>query len=167
MPKTKSEKKKIIEKLNDKLGRMKSAIMFNFSGIAVNDLDKLREKCRQEEIDYMVAKKTLLRKSLSDQGLGEVAENDFTGEVATLFSYEDEVAPARILADFAKTNKNIKFVGGVFEGKFADVEKVVALSKIPGKKELLAKLVGCISNPMSGLARVINAIKEEKEKQSV
>jgi large subunit ribosomal protein L10 len=166
MPKTKNEKKEILKVLNDKISRMKSAIMFNFSGIEVKELNKLREKCREEGIDYMVAKKTLLKKSLSDQGFNEVAENNFEGEIATLFSYEDEVAPARILAGFSKGNKNVKFAGGVFEGKFADVEKVVALSKIPSRNELLAKVVGCIANPLSGLVRVLNAIKEEKEKQS-
>ncbi len=164
MPKTKIQKKEIINTLNNKVSKMKSAIMFNFSGIEVKELNKLREKCREEGIDYLVAKKTLLKKSLAEQGFNDVAESNFEGEIATLFSYEDEVAPARILAGFAKTNKNIKFAGGVFEGKFADVDKVVMLSKIPGKKELLAKVVGCLANPLSGLARVINAIKEDKEK---
>lgn len=166
MPKSKAEKSAILKKVEEKLGKMKSAVMFNYSGIAVKDLDRLRNQCREEGIDYMVAKKTLLRKALDSKGLKQVAEQDFAGEIATLFSYEDEVAPARILAKFAKEQDKVKFAGGVFEGNYIDSAKVVELSKIPSRTELLAKVVGCISNPLSGIARVINAIKEEKEKQA-
>lgn len=161
MPKTKVQKTAILGDLGDKVSRMKSAVMFNFSGIEVKDVNRLRDNCRSEGIDYLVAKKTLLKKALSEKGF---ADAELQGEVATLFSYEDEVAPARILASFAKENDKVKFVGGVLEGKFIDAARVTELSKIPSRKELLAKVVGCISNPMSGLARVINAIKENKEK---
>lgn len=163
MPKTKAQKTAILGTLSDKVGQMKSAVMFNFSGIEVKDINKLRDNCRKEGIDYLVAKKTLLKKVLSEKGFEDAAAAELQGEVATLFSYEDEVAPARILASFAKENDKVKFVGGVLEGKFIDAGRVTELSKIPSRKELLAKVVGCISNPMSGLARVINAIKESKE----
>lgn len=166
MPKTKAQKTAILDTLGDKLSRMKSAVMFNFSGIEVKELNKLREKCREEGIDYMVAKKTLLKKALTDKGLGDVATKEFNGEIATVFSYEDEIAPSRIVATFAKTNDKVKFAGGIFEGNYIDTAKVIELSKIPSRKELLAKVVGCLSNPLSGLVRVLNAVKEDKEKQA-
>jgi large subunit ribosomal protein L10 len=166
MPKTKAQKKAILDTVGDKLSRMKSAVMFNFSGIEVKELNKLREKCREEGIDYMVAKKTLLKKALTDKGLGDVATKDFGGEIATVFSYEDEIAPARIVATFAKANDKVKFAGGIFEGGYIDTAKVIELSRIPSRKELLAKVVGCLSNPLSGLVRVLNAVKEDKEKQT-
>ncbi|MEI6288026.1 MAG: 50S ribosomal protein L10 [bacterium] len=165
MPKTKEQKEQVLEILNEKIAKMKSAVMFNFLGVAVKDVNRLRDKCRAEGIDYLVAKKTILKKALSEKGIAPTNEQTLNGEVATLFSYEDEVAPAKIVASFLKELDKLKFVGGVFEGNYIDADKVTALSKIPSKKELLAKLVGCLSNPMSGLARVINAIKEEKEKQ--
>lgn len=167
MPKTKSQKAVILQNLEDKLAKMKAAVMFNFSGIEVKELNKLREKCREEGIDYLVAKKTLLKKALEDQDLKAVAEKEFPGEIATLFSYGDEVAPARILADFAKEQEKIQFAGGIFEGQYIDAAKVKELSKIPSRQVLLGKLVGCIANPMSGIARVLNAIKESKEKEAV
>ncbi|MFA6227966.1 MAG: 50S ribosomal protein L10 [Patescibacteria group bacterium] len=167
MPKTKSQKAVILQNLEDKLAKMKAAVMFNFSGIEVKELNKLREKCREEGIDYLVAKKTLLKKALNEQKLKEVAEKDFSGEIATLFSYEDEVAPARILAAFAKDQDKIQFAGGIFEGQYIDAVKVRELSLIPSRQVLLGKLVGCIANPLSGIARVLNAIKESKEKEAV
>ncbi|MFA6593848.1 MAG: 50S ribosomal protein L10 [Candidatus Buchananbacteria bacterium] len=167
MPKTKSQKTVILQNLEDRLAKMKAAVMFNFSGIEVKELNKLREKCREEGIDYLVAKKTLLKKALQEKDLKEVAEKEFSGEIATLFSYGDEVAPARILADFAKEQEKIQFAGGIFEGQYIDAAKVKELSKIPSRQVLLGKLVGCIANPMSGIARVLNAIKESKEKEAV
>lgn len=166
MPKSKAQKSAILEVLEGKIDKMKAAVMFNYAGIEVKSLNQLRDKCREEGIDYMVAKKTLLRKALSDKGLKNVAEKDFSGEIATLFSYDDEIAPARILATFAKEQDKIKFAGGIFEGDYIDAAKVTELSKIPSRKELLSKLVGCISNPMANFVRVVNAIKEDKEKAS-
>ena len=166
MPKTKAQKSAVLKTLEDKINRMKSAVMFNYAGIEVKNLNQLRDKCREEGIDYMVAKKTLLRKALADKGLKSVSDKEFSGEIATLFSYEDEIAPARILAAFAKEQEKIKFAGGIYEGDYIDAAKVTELSKIPSRKELLAKLVGCISNPMGNFVRVINAIKEDKEKVS-
>ena len=163
MPKTRSQKAVILQNLEDKLAKMKAAVMFNFSGIEVKELNKLRNKCREEGIDYLVAKKTLLKKALEEQNLKDVANKEFTGEIATLFSYDDEVAPARILATFAKEQEKINFAGGIFEGQYIDAAKVKELSKIPSRQELLAKMVGCMANPLSGFARVINAIKESKE----
>jgi len=166
MPKTKSQKLALLKTIEDKLAKMKSAVMFNYSGIEVKEINKLRNKSRQEGVDYLVTKKTLLKKALSEQGMKQIAEQDFGGEVATLFSYGDEVAPARILAGFAKDNDKIKFVGGIMEGAYIDAAKVVELSKIPSRQELLAKIVGSLSNPISGIVRVLNAFKESREKQA-
>lgn len=167
MPKTKSQKAAILKTVEDKLAKMKSAVMFNYSGIEVKEINKLRNKCRQEGVDYLVAKKTLFKKALNEQGMKQIAEKDFSGEIATLFSYGDEIAPARILAGFAKDNDKIKFIGGILEGAYIDAAKVFELSKIPSRQELLAKVVGCLSNPLSGIVRVLNALKEGREKQVV
>ena len=159
MPKTKSQKTEIIKKLEDDIARMKAAVMFNFSGIPVKAINKLRDNCRKEGLDYLVAKKTLLKRALKAKGFPEVSDKNFEGEIAALFSFDDEVAPARVVATFAKENDKAKFAGGIFQGAYIDAQKVIELSKIPSRKELLAKLVGCISNPLSGIARVLNAIK--------
>jgi large subunit ribosomal protein L10 len=167
MPKTRSQKTEIIKKLDADIAKMKSAVMFNFSGIPVKEINKLRNSCRQEGLDYLVAKKTLLKRALAANGFAGVTDKNFEGEIAALFSFDDEVAPARVVATFAKENNKAKFVGGIFQGEFIDTQKVIELSKIPSRKELLAKLVGCLSNPLAGLARVLDAIRESKEKITV
>jgi len=164
MPKTKGQKADILKNLADKISRMKAAVMFNFSGIKVKEINKLRNDCRDAGLDYLVVKKTLLKKALAEKGLIDAANRDFGGEIAALFSYEDEVAPARILAAFAKENDKIKFSSGFFQGSLVSAAKIIELSKIPSRQELLAKVVGCLSNPLSGLVRVLQAIRENKEK---
>ncbi|MFA6422142.1 MAG: 50S ribosomal protein L10 [Candidatus Buchananbacteria bacterium] len=163
MPKSKAQKSAILKKVEEKIAKMKSAVMFNYSGVSVKEIDQLRNKCREEGIDYMVAKKTLLQKAMIEKGLLP-DDKSFEGEIATVFSYEDEVAPARILAAFAKEQNKIKFAGGIFEGNYIDAVRVTELSKIPSRKDLLAKVAGCLSNPLSGLVRVLNAVREDKEK---
>ena len=167
MPKTRSKKAAIIGSLEEKAEKMKSAVFVNFSGIPVKEIDVLRNKCRDEGAEYMATKKTLLKNVFKKRGMSEIENQELSGEVATVFGYEDEIAPARIVAGLAKENNKLKFIGGIFEGNFIDAAKVTELSKIPSRKELLAKVVGCLSNPLSGIVRVINAIKENKEGQAV
>ncbi|MFA5047747.1 MAG: 50S ribosomal protein L10 [Patescibacteria group bacterium] len=173
MPKTKLQKSEIIRTINAKLDKMKSAVLVNFSGIEVKNINKLRDECREQEIDYMVAKKTLLKKALAEKGLKETADQELGGEIAALFGYQDEVAPARLAAKFAKEYENLKLVGGILEGAYIDGAKVLALSKLPSRQELLAKAIGSMAAPLSGLVNVLqgnlrglvytlNAIKEKK-----
>ena len=148
---------------------MKSAVFFNYFGLPVKEINLLRNDCRKENIGYKVAKKTLLKKVLAEKGY----DADLSGEVAVLFGRQDEVAPAKVIAAFAKTHDKAKIVGGVLEGQFITADKVKALSRLPSKQELLAKVVGSIASPLSGFVNVLqgnlrglvytlNAIKEKK-----
>lgn len=170
MPKTKSQKQEILKKLQEKLENMKSAVFVNFSGISVKEIDDLRNQCKEQGSEYAVAKKTLLKKVLSEK---ELNDQGFEGEVATVFGFEDEVAPARLVKNFAKEHEQMKVIGGILEGSFIDEAKVTALSKLPSRPELMAKVVGSIAAPMSGMVNVLsgnirnlvyalNAIKEKK-----
>jgi len=71
------------------------------------------------------------------------------------FGYQDEVAPAKILNDFAKNNEHLKILGGILENKFIDKMSVISLAKLPSKQELLGQLVGTIAAPMSGMLNVL------------
>lgn len=148
---------------------MKSAVFINYFGLPVKEINVLRNDCRKEDVGYKVAKKTLLKKVLAEKGFTA----ELNGEVAVMFGRTDEIAPAKIIANFAKTHDKAKIVGGILEGKFIDVNMVKALSKLPTKQELLGKLVGTIAAPMSGflnvlqgnirgLVQVLNAISEKK-----
>lgn len=173
MPKTKVQKKEIISGLKGKLDEMKSAVFVNFSGIPVKEINELRNICRDENVGYVVAKKTLLKKVLGDIGFTDIKDDNFSGEVATVIGFEDEITPAKLISAFAKGHDKMKILGGVLEGSLIDEHKVKALAQLPSKQELIANVVGTIAAPLTGFVTVLsgnlrnfvyalNAIKEKK-----
>ena len=130
MPKTKVQKKEIISGLKGKLDEMKSAVFVNFSGIPVKEINELRNICRDENVGYVVAKKTLLKKVLGDIGFTDIKDDNFSGEVATVIGFEDEITPAKLISDFAKGHDKMKILGGVLEGSLIDEHKVKALAQL-------------------------------------
>lgn len=172
MAKTKQSKTTSLQDLTTHLKSAKGVVFANFQGLKVKESEELRRTCREKDVYYVAAKKTLLRKALSDAGLN-VDPKAFTGGVATVFGTNDEVTPAQVMAEFAKTHELATIFGGVLEGHFIDAAKVKALSNLPSKQQLLGQLVGTLNAPISGfvnvlagnlrgLVTVLNGIKEAK-----
>jgi large subunit ribosomal protein L10 len=155
MPLSKDQKKKIIEDVKDKISRQKAVIFTDIKGLKVKDLTVLRKELNKEGIDYKMVKKTLLKISLPKGDIADFNPKDMKGEVVAAFGYKDEVAPARILYKFSKTNENLKIVGGIVGGKIFQKEQVIALANLPSREVLLAKLVGSIASPLSGFVNVL------------
>jgi large subunit ribosomal protein L10 len=173
MPKTRAQKKQILDSLTDKLNKAKSVVFVNFQGLKVKEAEELRRSCRQEQVELCVAKKTLIDLALQSKNLPESYAKQLPGEVAVVMGYEDEIAPARLLKNFGKDHEAVKMVAGIFDGKALDAVSLKQLADLPGKTELLAKLVGTIQSPLSGLANVLqgnlrslvyvlNAVKDKK-----
>lgn len=173
MAKTRQQKEVALKNFGEKLSTAKSSVFVNFDGLKVKEIEELRKKCRQEKVDYIVAKKTLMRLGFKEAGINDVDPKTFNKGVATILSYDDEVAPARIIQGYAKGHEALYAVGGILEGKFVGREKVIELAKLPSRLELLAKVVGSIKAPVSGFVNVLsgnlrnfvcvlNAIKDTK-----
>lgn len=169
---TKQQKKDIVKDLSDKAKSAKSIIFVDYKGLKVKDVTELKKQLREAGVDYVVSRKTLVDIALKDAGI-ETSVKGMEGQIAISFSKEDEVAAAKIIEKFAKTNENLKMLGGVLGVQVMSQEEVKALAKIPSKEELLAKLVGSLKSPVSGfvnvlggnlrgLVQVLNAIKETK-----
>ncbi len=157
MPKNKIQKQEIFRDLNERIKKSKSVVFAGFNALGVKDNEVLRSKLREEGGEYYVAKKTLLDLALKENKI-EVDIKVLDGKVAAVFSYEDEVASAKILGNFLKDKEKadkIVFLGGVLDGKFLDKSQVEALSKLPSKQELYAKLVGSLNSPISGFVNVM------------
>ncbi len=174
MSKTKGQKKHILSELEDKISRAKSVVFASFSGLGVKENEELRGKLKSENSEYYVAKKTLLGLAYKEKGIDSLNIKDFSGQVAVVFGYEDEVAPAKILNQFKKNNEDkINFIGGILENKYIDAERVNDLAKLPSKIELYARLVGSINAPVSGfvnslagnLRNFVYALKAIEEKK--
>jgi len=173
MPKTRIQKEKIVSDLTENLKKAKSLVFVNFNKLKVKEVEQLRKKCRKENVGYMVAKKTLMNIAFKNAGIKEVDVKNFTQETAVVLGYGDEVAPAKVIADFSKEHEALYAFGGVLEGKLVDREMILTLAKLPTRDELLAKVVGSIKAPVSGfvnvlagnlrnLVYVLNAIKDTK-----
>lgn len=155
MAKTRQQKEQAVADLQTKLENSKATVFANFQGLKVSESEELRKQCREQNIEFIASKKTLLEKALAGTDIGELDTRDFEGGIAAVFGKEDEVAPAQIIAKFAKDHELVRIFGGVLEGKFIDKARVEELSKLLSKPELYAKLVGSINSPVSGFVNVL------------
>ena len=153
MAQTKEQKQKTIEDLKEKVDRQKSMVFIDFQGVKVKDLSNLRKKIKEVGGQLKVAKKTLINLALKN--LGFKLEKDLKGEIALIFAFEDSISPLKKTYQFSETNENLKILDGFFDGKFIEKEKVLTLAQLPNKEELLARLVGSISSPVSGFLNVL------------
>ncbi|MBI2042525.1 MAG: 50S ribosomal protein L10 [Candidatus Nealsonbacteria bacterium] len=155
MPLTKAQKTKIIEELKDKINRQKAIAFGDISGVKVADLTKLRHAMRNEGGEVKVAKKTLITRVLREHNI-DANLKKMDGEIALGIGYQDEIAPFRTFYGFAKTNENLKLLGGIIGKEIFDREKALTLAQLPSRQELLAKMVGSISSPLSGMVNVLH-----------
>ena len=167
------EKAQIIEQLHEKVSRASIAIVTDFKGLTVEEMTTLRAKCFEAGVDYQVVKNTLARLALSDTDHGGLSEH-LKENCAVALGYEDPVAPAKTLADYAKENKKFSLRFGSLEGKFLDTDAVKELAKMPSKPELLSSVLGtmqavprnfvCLfANIERKFLYALTAIKDQKE----
>lgn len=172
MAKSRAKKQEMVEVLASNIKTAKSMVFANFQGLKVKESEELRAKCREQGIEYMATKKTIMGKALKDAGI-DIDVSSFDGSMGVAFGLQDEIAPAQVLAQFAKTHEVAKIYGGILEGKFIDGANVKALAALPSKQQLLGQLVGTLNAPVSGfvnvlagnmrgLMNVLNALKEQK-----
>lgn len=156
MAKSRQRKEAELQKLIDKVGESKGVVFAQTMGLPVSVTQELRVQLQEEGSEMVVAKKRLIGLMLEKAGHSKEAVQDMEGSVTVVFGYQDEVAPAKLLAEFAKKNDVVSFHGGILEGELIDKDKVTELSKLPSKQELFAKLVGSLNSPLSGLVNVLN-----------
>jgi large subunit ribosomal protein L10 len=161
MPRTKTQKKEIIEKVKKIANDAKTIVFVNFHGIKVADATKIRRKLNSENVGLFVAKKSLMGKAFEgSKATGTMPA--LLGEVALAYG-ADIVAPAREIYAFQKEYKDaIKIIGGVFEGAFADAAHMVSIAAIPPQKTLYAMFANVINSPIQGLVIGLNEIAKKK-----
>lgn len=162
MNKNRQIKEAKVAEIKEKLEKAQAVILADYQGLTVEEDTQLRKNLRETGIEYKVYKNKLVSLAAKELGLDGI-DTYLEGPVAIAFSYEDATAPARILNDFAKTHKKLELKAGIVEGKIFDTDKVIQLASIPSKEVLIAKLLGSIKAPLSNLAYMLNAIKDQKE----
>jgi large subunit ribosomal protein L10 len=161
---TKEQKQKQIKDIKERVANQKSMIFVDFEKVPSKDMFDLRKSLKEAGCNLKIAKKTLIRIAFGQSNISfwSKIKSAVPGQLALVLGIEDEIAPARISNQFAKKHENFKILGGIFENKFIDREKVLSLATIPPRNELLSRLVGSIFSPMSGFVRVLDKIRETK-----
>ncbi|MHB8860711.1 MAG: 50S ribosomal protein L10 [Minisyncoccota bacterium] len=159
---SKDKKREIVAKLNDAFKESSAVTFVGFTKLTVADASRMRAELAEAGVRFFVAKKTLIRRALEEQGYkGSIPE--LPGEVAVAWTADDVTAPARGVYEFGRKLKGVlTLLGGVFEGAFVDAPQMVAIATIPPVPVLRGMFVNVINSPIQGLVIALDKIREKK-----
>ena len=156
-------KKAIVDVLSDRIQAATAVVFVDYKGITVAQDTELRNKFREAGVEYSVVKNTLTRFAANKAGFNEFDEV-LNGTTSMATTTDDPIAPARIVSEFAKKNKNaLRIKGGIVEGKVQTVDALNAFGELPSKNALIAQVLGTFLAPISSLAFVLDQIRQQKE----
>lgn len=150
------QKQQIVNDLAEQMKQAASGVLVDYKGITVESDTKLRADLRKAGVQYSVVKNTLCARACDQIGYGEL-RNVLEGTTALALS-EDQVAPAKILNDFAKDHENFVIKAGFVDGRLLSAEEVKALASIPSKEVLIGRILGSLQSSLYGFAYAIQAI---------
>ena len=151
------QKKAVVADLSDKMSRAASGVLVKYQGITVADDTKLRADLRKAGVEYTVIKNSLIGRAADIAGLGEI-KSELDGMNALALSYDDPIAPAKILKEYADKIESFNILAGYVDGGVIDAAAVNELASIPSKEVLIAKLLGSIKSPLYNFAYALQAI---------
>ena len=161
MARTRQSKENILSRLETSISKSTAVVFANVKGMKVKELETLRSNLRKEDMECIVAKKTLLSRAFKDAGIEAFNFKGLEGEVATVFSFTDQVAPARVLNAATKQYEPLGILAGLLRDETTGDQgltsaQIRALALLPSRDELRAKIVGTLAAPMSGFVGVLN-----------
>ena len=157
-----AKKQEDAKNLKEKFDKSKLVILADYRGINVEDITKMRAELRKTDCEYLVAKNSTLKfavKGSDIEGISEYLE----GPTAVTFSYDDYVAPAKVLYDYAKDSDFYKIKAGIMDGKVISADEIIKLAKLPSKEMLLTQLATVLLANIRNLAVVLDQTREKKE----
>lgn len=158
---TKQRKQEFVQELDSLLLGKESLVFVRFNRLSVADTTMLRRKLREGGVGYKVAKKTLMKRVLGNKKI-EGTMPELPGEIAIAYG-ADQIAPSREIYSFMKDHKdNIEIIGGVFEGSYADKEKMMTIATIPPREVLLSKIAFLLKSPLQRIAIAVNEVAKQK-----
>jgi large subunit ribosomal protein L10 len=151
-----------VAEVQEKFQKAKSVIMFDYRGLTVEEVTNLRIEMRKAGIEYVVLKNGIVERAAAGAGIDASVSEMLKGPNAFVFGYEDAVAPAKILKEFIKKTKKCAIRGGIVENKVEDAQTINAIADLPSREVLIARLLGSMMSPISGLAIVLDQIAKQK-----
>ena len=154
-------KKGVVAGIKDKFERAQSAVLVDYRGLNVAEVTDLRNQLRKAGVEYAVLKNTMINLAVKDMGLEDMKAH-LEGPTAVAFGYDDAVAPAKILSEFAKKTKKITIKCGVCDGAYIDEAGVQALANTPSREVLIARIMGSMMSSVSKFVYALEAIRKKQ-----
>ena len=154
-------KQAAVADIKAKFEQAKSVVMIDYRGMTVAEVTELRNQFRKNGCEYAVLKNTLVKLAAKEAGL-EGFDPYLNGPTAVAFSYDDLVAPAKVVKTFMDKSKKLTIKCGVCDGDFLDENGVKALADLPSKEVLIAKIMGSMMSAVSKFVYVVEAIRKQK-----
>ena len=155
-------KKPVVEALEGKIKEATSVVFVDYKGITVAQDTELRKQFREAGVEYTVVKNTLT--NFATKNIGYDFSAVLNGTTAMASTTGDPIAPARIVCEFAKKNKNtLSIKGGVVEGSVLSADQLNGFGELPSKNALVASVLGTFLAPISSLAFVLDQVRIQKE----
>jgi large subunit ribosomal protein L10 len=153
---TRDEKQQQVNLWQERLQSARAAVLTDFRGLNVAQITELRNKLREKQVEYQVVKNTLLRKATAN--IGQEALHEYlSGPTGIAYSQQDALEPAKVLSAFAKENEALKLKAAILEGKVINARQVQDVASLPSREVLIAKLLGVMQSPLTGLVTVLQA----------
>ena len=156
-----SEKEAIVAEVADKASRAAAMYFADFTGLTVEEATELRREFRKAGVEYRVVKNTLAKKALERVTGYDRVYDKLVGPTGIAFSYDDAVAPAKIIKKFSEKSGKLKLKVAVLEKQVFDGSQLDQLSKLPTRPELMAGVVGSLHAPITGIVGAIGAVMRD------
>ena len=156
------QKKAIVSEIKEKFENAKSVVLFDARGLKVSEVNELRRALRESGSEYKVYKNTLTKRAVESAGID--LEQYLEGPTAISFS-QDELAPVKIISDFAKKHEALELKAGIVEGKIANVDELKSYAIIPSREGLLTMLAGGMIGAVRDLSICLDLYSKDKEKE--
>ena len=154
-------KKTIVAGIKEKFEKAQTVVLVDYRGLTVAEDTELRNQLRQAGVEYAVLKNTMINLATKDMGFDGI-EAHLEGPTAVAFGYEDMIAPAKILSEFAKKSKKLTIKCGVCDGAFLEEAGVQALANLPSKEVLIAKIMGSMMSSVSKFVYCVEALRKKQ-----
>ena len=151
------QKKQVVAELVETLKSAQAGVLVDYRGLTVEQDTDLRKKLREAGVEYKVVKNTLTRFAAKEVGLDGLDEQ-LNGPTSLAVSADDPVAPAKVIADFAKTVECLQIKAGFLDGNVISIDEVNTLANTPSRDTLIAKIMGSLNAPISNLVRTLQAL---------
>jgi large subunit ribosomal protein L10 len=151
-----------VEEIRVKIEKAQSVILFDYRGLTVEQVTELRNEMRKAGIEYIVLKNSIVERAAKLSGIDAKVHDYLKGPTAYAFGYEDAIAPAKILKETIKKLKKCEIKGGIVNGKVFNSDEVNTLADLPSREQLIARLLGSMMSPISGLAVVLDQVAKKR-----